>query len=94
MSVFKATPDERDTLKKAVAKFAHEPFKSQLLARLELENAEYSPGSEEWGHLKFCVEQHHLHLQNEIRRDPQKKGPKLQLVKADALARKFQPNFS
>lgn len=94
MSLFKPTADERDTLKKSVAKFAHEPFKSQLLARLDSEDAEYAAGSEEWSHLKFCIEQHHLHMQTEVRRDPQKKAPKLQLAKADALARKFHPNFS
>jgi hypothetical protein len=94
MSLFKPTPDERDTLKKAVAKFAHDPIKSQLLSRLDTEDADYSPGDEEWNHLKFCVEQHHLHLQTEVRRDPTKKPAKLQLNKADALARKFHPNFS
>jgi hypothetical protein len=94
MSVFKPTSDERDTLKKAVAKYAHDPVKSQLLSRLDAEDAEYSPGSEEWKYLKFCVEQHHLHVQIEVRRDPKKKPAKLQLDKADALARKFHPNFS
>jgi hypothetical protein len=94
MSVFKPTSDERDTLKKAVAKYAHDPVKSQLLSRLDAEDAEYSPGSEEWKHLKFCVEQHHLHVQIEVRRDPKKKPAKLQLDKADALARKFHPTFS
>jgi hypothetical protein len=94
MSLFKPTSDERDTLKNAVAKFAHDPIKSQLLSRLDADDADYSPGSEEWNHLKFCVEKHHLHLQTEVRRDPKKKPPKLQLVKADALARKFHPNFS
>jgi hypothetical protein len=94
MSLFKATADERDTLKKAVAKFAHDPVKSQLLSRLDVEDADYSLGSEEWNHLKFCVEQHHLHAQTELRRDPNKKPAKLQLAKADALARKFNPNFS
>jgi hypothetical protein len=52
------------------------------------------PGSEEWNHLKFCVEQHHLHVQTEVRRDPKKTPAKFQLDKADALARKFHPNFS
>lgn len=94
MALFKPTPDERDMLKQAVARFAHDPFRSQLLARLDFEGAEYSAGTEEWGHLKFCVEKHHLHVQTEVRRDPQKKGPKLKLAKADALARKFHPNFS
>jgi hypothetical protein len=94
MSLFKPTSDERDTLKKAVAKFAREPIKSQMLARLDLEDAEYSRGSEEWNHLKFCVEQHHLHLQTELRRGSKKNPLKLQLDKADSLARKFHPNFS
>ena len=94
MSLFKPTADERDTLKKAVAKFAHDPVKSQLLSRLDAEDADYAPGGDEWNHLKFCVEKHHLHLQTEVRRDPKKKPAKLQLDKADALARKFHPNFS
>jgi hypothetical protein len=94
VSLFKPTSDERDTLKKAVAKFAHDPIKSQLLSRLGAEDAEYSGGSEEWNHLKFCVEQHHLHALAELRRDPAKKPAKLQLEKADALVRKFHPNFS
>jgi len=91
---FRPSSDERDTLKKAVAKFAHDPIKSQLLLRLNAEDADYSPGNEEWNHLKFCIEQHHLHAQTEVRRDPIKKPAKLQLDKADALARKFHPNFS
>jgi hypothetical protein len=94
VSLFKPTSDERDTLKKAVAKFAHDPIKSQLLSRLGAEDAEYSGGSEEWNHLKFCVEQHHLHALAELRRDPAKKPAKVQLEKADALVRKFHPNFS
>lgn len=94
MSLFKPTSEERDTLKKAVARFAHDPVKSQLLSRLDAENAEYSRGSEEWNHLKFCVEQHHLHAQTELRRDPKKKSAKLHLDKAEAVARKFHPNFS
>jgi hypothetical protein len=61
---FKPTSEERDTLKKAVAKFAHDPVKSQLLSGLDAEDAEYRRGSEEWNHLKFCFEQHHLHPQN------------------------------
>ncbi len=73
MSLFKPTSDERDTLKKAVVRFAHDPIKSQLLSHLDVEDAEYSHGSEEWNHLKFCVEQHHLHAQTELRRDPKKK---------------------
>ena len=38
MSAFKPTFDERDTLKRAVAKYAHDPVKSQLLSRLEVED--------------------------------------------------------
>jgi hypothetical protein len=94
MSCFKPSPDERDTLKKAVARFAHDPVKSQLLSRLDTEDADYSPVNEEWNHLKFCIEQHHLHAQTEARRDPKKKPAKLQLDKADSLVRKFHPNFS
>jgi hypothetical protein len=94
MSIFKPSPDERDTLRKAVSRFAHDPTKSQLLSRLDAENSEYSRDSEEWNHLKFCIEQHHIHVQTEVRRDPKKKSVKLQLDKADALVRKFHPNFS
>ena len=94
MSLFKPTSDERDTLKKAVAKFAHEPVKSQLLGHLELADAEFNAGTEEWRHLEFCMDKHHLHVQTEVRRDPNKKGPKLELKKAEAVARKFHPNFS
>ena len=94
MSLFKPDPDERDTLRKAVSRFAHDPTKSQLLSRLEVEDSEYSRGSEEWDHLKFCIEQHHIHVQTEVRRDPKKKSVKLQLDKAEALVRKFHPNFS
>jgi hypothetical protein len=94
MSLFKPSPDERETLQKAVLRFAHNPTKSQLLSRLDVEDSEYSLGSEEWNHLKFCIEQHHIHLQTEVRRDPKKKSVKLQLDKADALVRRFHPNFS
>lgn len=94
MSDFKPTAEERDILKTAVAKFAHDPVKSQLLSRLAAEDAEYTRGSDEWNHLNFCVEKHHLHAQAELRRDPKKKSSKLHLDKADALARKFHPNFS
>lgn len=94
MSHFIPSSDERDILKKAVAKFAHDPVKSQLLSRLDAAEADYSLGSEEWNHLKFCVEQHHLHAQVEVRRDPKKKALKVHLDKADALAKKFHPNFS
>jgi hypothetical protein len=94
MSVFKPTSGERDTLKKAVAKFSHEPFKSQLLARLDLADSEYHRGSEEWNKLKLCIEQHYVHMQTEVRRDPKKKAAKLVLVEIEALAREFHPNFS
>ena len=83
---------ECDTLKKAVAKFAHDPIKSQLLSRLDADDADYRLRNEEWSHLKFCIEQHHLYAQTEVRRDPKKKPAKLQLDKADALARKFHPS--
>ena len=76
MSAFKPTPDERDLLKKAVAKYAHDPVKSQLLSRLDIENSDFGLNSPEWNHLKFCVEQNHLHLQSEVRRDPKKKAAK------------------
>ena len=94
MSLFKPTSDERDILQKAVSKFAHDPTKSQLLSRLNADDSEYTRGTEEWNHLKFCVEQHHIHAQTEVRRDPKKKSAKLQFDKADALIRKFHPNFS
>jgi hypothetical protein len=94
MSLFKPTSDERDTLKKAVAKFAHEPFRSHLLSCLDLAESEYDHGSEDWNKLKLCIEHHYLHVQTEVRRDPNKKAAKLLLVKVDALARKFHPNFS
>ncbi len=94
MSHFRPGPDERDILRKAVAKFAHDPIKSQLLSRLEQEDADYTPPNEEWNHLKFCSEQHHLHALTEVRRDPKRKQTKVELEKVDALARKFHPNFS
>jgi hypothetical protein len=94
MLLFKPTSDERDTLKKAVEKFSHEPFKSQLLARIDLADSEFDHQSDEWKKLKACVEHHFLHAQTEARRDPNKKSAKLLLAKADALARKFNPNFS
>ena len=94
MSLFRPNPAERETLKSAVSRFAHDPVKSQLLARLDTEDADYTSGNDEWDHLKFCVEQHHLHAQTEVRRNPQKKPAKVQLEKADALVRKFHPNFS
>jgi len=92
MPHFRPSSDERDTLKKAVAKFAHDPIKSQLLSRLDADDADYRLRNEEWSHLKFCIEQHHLYAQTEVRRDPKKKPAKLQLDKADALARKFHPS--
>ncbi|HMF77433.1 MAG TPA: hypothetical protein VK604_17375 [Bryobacteraceae bacterium] len=94
MSLFKPTAGERDTLKEAVAKFSHEPSKSQLLSRLDLAEAEYSHGSEEFNKLKVYMEQYCVHAQTEVRRNPNKKAAKLLLVKADGLARKFHPNFS
>ena len=94
MSVFKPAPDERETLKAAVAKYAHEPVKSQLLHSLDVADSEYGHGSGDWDKLTFCAEQHLLHAQNEVRRDPNKKSAKLILAKADALARKFHPDFS
>jgi hypothetical protein len=94
MSLFKPTSDERETLKVAVAKFAHEPSKSQLLASLDVADSEYDRGVGDWDRLKYCVEHHLLHAQTEVRRDPNKKSAKLILTKADALARKFHPDFS
>jgi hypothetical protein len=94
MSYFKPTSDERETLKKAVDKFAHEPFKSHLLSSLDLPESEYERGSEDWDKLKLCIEHQHVHAQTEVRRDPNKKAAKLLLVKVDALARRFHPNFS
>ena len=94
MSLFQPTAEERDTLKKAVAKFAHEPGKSLLLARLDDDHAEFNHGSDEWTHLKYCVEKHQLHMQTEVRRDPKTKSVKAQATIADALAAKFNPNFS
>jgi hypothetical protein len=94
MSLFKPTSDERDTLKKAVAKFAHEPVRSHLLSSLDLDDLEYDHDGEDWKHLKLCMERYSLHAETEVRRDPNKKAAKLLLVKADALARKFHPNFS
>ena len=92
--MFKPNSDERDTLRKAVAKYAHEPIKDRLLACLSVPDSEYQNGSEEWDKLKFCIEQHALHAETELRRDPNKKATRQLLVKADALARKFHPNFS
>lgn len=94
MSLFSPTSDERETLKKAVAKFAHEPVRSRLLSSLDVAGSEYARGSEDWDKLKFCVERHHLHAQAEVHRDPHKKAAQLLLANADALARKFHPDFS
>ncbi len=94
MSLFKPTGEERDLLQKAVAKFAPDPSKARLLARLALDDTEYHPGSEEWNTLQFCIEQYHLHVQTEVRRHPAQKAAKFHFAKADALARKFHPNFS
>jgi hypothetical protein len=94
MSLFKPTIDERDTLKKAVMKFAHEPSKSHLLACLDSADFECLRSSEDWNKLKVCVEHHLLHAQTEAHRDPNKKATRALLAKADELARKFHPNFS
>ncbi len=94
MSLFIPTPDERETLTKAVTKYAHEPFKSQLLRALEVADPEFERGVGDWEHLQFCVDQHFLHTQTEVRREPNKKSAKAALAKADALERKFHPNFS
>lgn len=94
MSLFNPTPDERETLKKAVAKFAHEPAKSHLLSCLDNAESEFARDSEDWKSLKTCMEHHYLHAQTEVHRDPGKKSAKLLLTKADALTRKFHPNFS
>ena len=94
MSLFKPTADERETLKKAVAKFAHEPVRSRLLSSLDLPDSEYDHDGADWNHLKVSMEHFSLHAQTEVRRDPQKKAAKLLLARADALARKFHPNFS
>lgn len=94
MSLFKPTSGERDLLQKAVAQFAHDPNKAHLLSRLAVDETEYHLGSEEWKTLQFCIERYHLHAQTEVRRDPTKKAAKLLFAKADALVRKFHPNFS
>jgi hypothetical protein len=94
MLLFKPSLDERETLKKAVEKYAHEPAKSELLSHLALENSEFQHATDEWKKLKTCVEQNLLHAQNESRRDPNKKSVRLMLSKADSLARIFNPNFS
>jgi hypothetical protein len=87
MSLFKPTSEERDTLKKAVARFGHDPVKAQLLSRLDAEDAEYSRGSEEWNHLKFCVEQHHLHAQTNCAGTQKRNPQKLHVDKADVRRR-------
>ncbi len=94
MSIFKPASDERDILKKAVGKYAHEPLKDRLLASLDLPEPEYPHGSEEWNKLKFCMEQYTLHAETEVRRNPNKKSARQLLTQADALTRKFHPNFS
>ena len=91
---FNPTADERVTLKSAVTRFTHEPLKSQLLSSLAAADSEYSRGIGDWDHLKYCVEDYLLHAQTECRRDPNKKANKIILAKADALARKFHPDFS
>jgi hypothetical protein len=94
MSLYRPTPDERDTLKNAVSKFAHEPAKTHLLSCLDLPDFDYPHGSDDWNKLKLCVEHQHMHAQTEVRRDPNKKANRLLMTKADALVRKFHPNFS
>lgn len=95
MSLFKPNDDERETLKKAVTKFAHEePMRTHLLSSLDSAESEYDHDGGDWKKLKFCIEQHALHAQTEVRRDPNKKSAKVSLAKADSLARKFHPNFS
>jgi hypothetical protein len=95
MSHFRPSSDERDILKKAVAKFAHDPRQiATAFLRLDAEDADYSPGNEEWNHLKFCIEQHHLHARNRSAAGSEKETGEAQLDKADALARKFHPDFS
>jgi hypothetical protein len=94
MSIFKPNVDEREILKKAVAKYAHEPERTHLLTSLEVAESEFDHDSHDWKQLKLCVEHHLLHAQTEVRRDPNKKATKLVLAKADTLARKFHPNFS
>lgn len=91
MSLFNPTSDERETLKKAVTKYAHEPHKTPMLALLDQADAEVDRADTHW---KFCVDQYFLHAQTEMRRDPTKKAAKAGLAKADALERKFRPNFS
>lgn len=94
MLLFKPTADERETLTKAVEKFAHDPFKSEVIAHLQSPDSEFDHATDEWKKLKHCVEQHFLHAQTEDRRNPNKKPVKAALAKADALVRKFNPNFS
>ena len=94
MSLFRPTLDERDTLKQAVMKYSHDPMKSRLLSLLESENTEYSAHGPEWNDLKMCIGKYHLHVQAELHRKPNHKPTKAQVAKADALARKFTPNFS
>jgi hypothetical protein len=94
MSLFRPTLDERDTLKQAVAKYSHDPMKSRLLALLESDEAEVAAHSPEWNELKTCVGKYHLHVEAELHRKPNHKPTRLQVTKADALARKFTPNFS
>ncbi len=94
MSLLRPTLDERDTLKRAVTKHSHDPMKTRLLSLLESEDAEYNAGSAEWNDLKTCIDKYNLHLQVELHRNPNHKPTKLQLAKADAIARKFTPNFS
>jgi hypothetical protein len=94
MSQFKPTAEERDTLKRAVLKYAHEPVKARLLSLLDSEETEYSIGTPEWNEMKGCISKYHLHAQAEAHRNPNHKPTRLQLAKADAVTRKFTPNFS
>lgn len=94
MSLFRPTLDERDTLKQAVTKYSHDPMKSRLLALLESDETEYNAHTPEWNDLKTCIGKYHLHVQAELHRKPNHKPTKVQVAKADAIARKFTPNFS
>lgn len=94
MSFVRPTLEERDTLKRAVTKHSHDPMKARLLSLLESEDTEYNVGSAEYNDLKACIGKHLLHLQVELHRNPNHKPTKLQVARADAIARKFTPNFS
>jgi hypothetical protein len=74
MSAFKPTSDERDLLKKAVAKYAHDPVKSQLLSRLGVEDSEFGLHGEEWKNTRQHGKGSHFELKTfdgqEARRFP------------------------